>query len=323
MFYLYMLDDAQPRLQPDTANQYISHLVYALKYFQLVPPDAVIRTNPTHQLHQAYHRDFKEHVHDRDTCTIPMTFPLLCEVVRAALRMYTGLLHSSVPAALGVAFACSLRPGEYLKQSGHIDKSKLLTAKETYGWYNSVAYRADQMSDWPQGYPDLFTLSAPSRKCKPGRSGPRVIYPNPDRQHFLCVVRLLTNYLRLAHLKHTDPLFLDAEGHCLDNALVLPPIATVARQHGLDPSRMTLQCLRYGVNVQLPEDTPEFVRLNQGGWSSGQGARHYWHQLMTHGQAVQPSVYDTKTIPTELIENLYSRHTPFGPPLKKGRADYA
>ena len=43
------------------------------------------------------------------------------------------------------------------------------------------------------GYPDLFTLSAPSRKCKPGRSGPQVIYQNPDRLHWLCVVRLLTD----------------------------------------------------------------------------------------------------------------------------------
>ena len=121
----------------------------------------------------------------------------------------------------------------------------------------------------------------------------------------------------MAHLQHTDPFFLDVNRRCLDNSQVLAPIAVVARQHSLDPSRMTFQCLRYGANVQLPDDTSELVRLNQGGWSSGQSAHHYWHQLMTHSQTVQPSVYDTKTIPTELIENLYSRRPSTGPPLKR------
>ena len=144
IFYIYMLEDAKPPLQPDTANQYIAHLAYALKYFQLIPPDAVIRTDPTHKLHQAYHKDFRAHLHDRDTCTIPMTFPLLCEKIREATRMSTPpsqwLLASLSP-------DCPLRPGEYLKQNGKIDHPNLLTAKETYGWFKTVAYRADQISE--------------------------------------------------------------------------------------------------------------------------------------------------------------------------------
>ena len=42
---------------------------------------------------------------------------------------------------------CPLRPGEYLKQNGKIDHPNLLTAKETYGWFKTVAYRADQISE--------------------------------------------------------------------------------------------------------------------------------------------------------------------------------
>jgi hypothetical protein len=301
-----MLEDATPTLTPDVANQYISHLVYALKYFQLIAPDAIIRTNATHKMYQAYKRDFQEHVQERDICTIPMTFPLLTESVTAARQLFNGLLHLAVPAALSCAYACSFRPGEYLRQHGTIAWPYLATAAHTYGWFKLTAYRADESSSWPSGYPDVITLTKESRKRRVGRAGPFVIYPNPDRQHPLCIVQILTDYIRAANLRPDDPLFINEKHHCLDYDTVRAPVAAVARKHGLDPKRMSLQCLRYGVNVQLPETIPEFVRLNQGGWSSSQAQRHYWLQLFEHGKAVQPSVYDTKGIPSELIENLYS-----------------
>jgi hypothetical protein len=124
-FFVYMLEDANPVLTPDVANQYITHLLYALKYFQLVGQEATIRTDLTHRMHQAYHRDFKEHLSERNSCTIPMTFPLLTECIAEAQAMYRGLLHLAVPAALASAFACSFRPGEYLQQSRLVQPGRL------------------------------------------------------------------------------------------------------------------------------------------------------------------------------------------------------
>jgi hypothetical protein len=103
-----------------------------------------------------------------------------------------------------------------------MDWPYLATAHRTYGWFNLVAYRADQSREWPPNrYPDVITITKDSRK-----------------------------------------------------------------------------------------------RLNQGGWSTKQGERHYWLQLFEHGKAVQPSVYDAHGIPTELIENLYSLPAPSTSPLK-------
>jgi hypothetical protein len=309
-----MMEDARPTVAIDTANQYVSHLLYALKRFQLIGDDEAIRSDLSHKVYRAYQLDFHEHVSERDVCTIPMTFPLLAECIARARTTYSGLLRLAVPAALGCAFACSFRPGEYARTDKSVDWPYMAIARQTYGWYNQVAYRADMASEWPAtGYPGVITITKDSRKRKVGRAGPFVIFPNPNSSGPICIVRLLTDYIRQANLTRFEPLFVDVGRRVLHYDVIRAPVAAVATRHGFDPRRMSLQCLRYGVNVQLPETMPEFVRVNQGGWSSKQAERHYWLQLFAHGRATQPSVYDAQSIPSALVENIFSR-PPGGPP---------
>ena len=309
-FVVYLREDARPTVAPATADQYVSHLRHALQHYGLINPEETTRTHLLKQILHAYSIEYAQHQPERLTCTVPITFPLLVETIHFAQTVYTGLLHFAVPAALGCAYACSFRPSEYLNTGTHASTQYLATAHLTYAWYGLVAYRADQVSTWPQAYPDAFTLVKDSRKQHVGRAGPFVVFPNPNKQHSICFVRLLTDYIRQAQLTRSDPLFINQQRQLLPATAVRLPLRNIASLHGIDPSRMPLNCIRYGVNVQLPEPIPEFVRLNQGGWSAKTSERGYWMRLFDHARTTQSSVYDPHNIPTPLVESLFAQGNP-------------
>ena len=304
---VYLREDARPTVTPKTADQYVSHVRHALQHYELIDAEDSIRTNKLKQILHAYQIEYAASQPERSHCTVPITFPLLLETIHTARSIYSGLLRLSVPAVLGSAYACSFRPGEYLNTGTTIDFQYLATAHLTYAWYGQIAHRADQVSNWPSAYPHAFTLVKDSRKRHVGRAGPFVIFPNPDKQHPVCFVRLLTDYIRAAKLNKNDPLFITSDHALLPASAVRLPLRMVATTHGIQPSRMPLNCIRYGVNVQLPEPVPEFIRLNQGGWSTKTSERGYWLRLFDHARATQSSVYNTHTIPTALVETLFAQ----------------
>ena len=244
-----------------------------------------------------------------------MTFPLLTEALSVANGLFSGTERLCVRAALAAGYACSLRPGEYLDEGGrHFQPDHVFRAGLCTAWFSDTNddtyihdYPASQASSWPPNtYPDLITMMHDSRKHNIGHAGPSVILPNPDPAHPICFVRILTDYLRVAYLRPTQPLF-SVRDTCLPVATARRPVAAVAVKHNINPSRLSMQAFRYGVNCQLPETTPEFVRRNQGGWRTTRSALHYWIRLLDHGQQVVNAVYDATAIPTPVLESLFSQ----------------
>ena len=117
-FAVYAREDARPTITPRVIDSYISGIRAALQHFGLIAPSTVIRSPLLKQLLTAYIKEYDERHPERETCTVPMTFPLLTEALSVANGLFSGTERLCVRAALAAGYACSLRPGEYLDEGG-------------------------------------------------------------------------------------------------------------------------------------------------------------------------------------------------------------
>jgi hypothetical protein len=305
-FLVYCVEDAHVKLIPDTADQYVSHV---LKHVEHKVGDYDIRTTARSALYQAVHaafeRDHKAKMPLRLTARIPFTVPfILWSFSYIDQHFESEAMCRLLKAAMAAGHAFSLRPGEYLLSSHRYETERYLRGVTTFGWFEGVPYPATE--GWPEGYPTHITSMLDYRKNAQGQGGPVGVAANPSTNlDELCCVRVLTDYIRRAAIKADDPLFVTSEGKHLGTDEISTVMKTCAEHHDVDSKRVVPACMRKNVITQMTLNTPQLQRQLQGGWRSRAGEEHYWAQLLQVADANQSAVHQAGSATIAVIQNIF------------------
>ena len=309
-FLLYCVCDAHLKIQPDTANNYVSHVI---KMVERRKQDFVIRIGARSPLYQgvlaAFLRAHAAKIPLRLRARVPFTVPFVLWCNHYITHHYPEPLFAALlRAALAAGHAFSLRPGEYLLSSHRYAPNRILQAETTYGWFDGKPYAATAMNTWPTGNPTHITSVLDVRKNSTDQGGPVAVAANPYRAHnaqAFCCVHLITLYLRLANLQPGSELF-SYRGEHLGTKEISTIMKACAVHHDLDPDRVVPACLRKGVLTQMDLNTPQIQRQLQGGWRSTAGETNYWCRLLQVADANQAAVHNAGTATIEVIRNIFS-----------------
>jgi hypothetical protein len=317
-FLLYCVQDAFRKIEPKTADQYVSAM---LKYREHKTGDYDLRNTPGVGIRSAlYIAVYKSLEQSRVSKTplrlrarIPFTLPFVSWSLQFILDQYPDpQLQRVLQAAFAAGHAFSLRPGEYLASSHKYESNRYLNAYSTFAWFNGVPFNATDCINWPNGNPTHISSTLDVRKNSSDQGGPVAVAANPlfqnDRTVF-CAVNVLTQYIRHANLQRGDPLFV-YQGTHLTTEIMSHIMKSCAEHHDLDPDRVVPACLRKNVITQMDLNVPQLQRQLQGGWRSSAGEDYYWSRLLQVADSNQQAVHTVGSATIDIIRNIFATAIP-------------
>jgi len=306
-FLIYCVEDCASKIQPKTADEYVSHVLKTMEDHDFEPDRARARSKRYKRVYTSLLTAWRRKVPARLREKIPFTIPFIIWAFGYIDRSFPDLARRRLfKAILATGHACSLRPGEFLRTAIGVAPQRYLNASLTFVWLQGKEYAATEVSSWPPGEPSHIAAILDVRKNSPDSGGPVAMSANrsrdPDR---FCCVRILAAYIRNANLQAGQPLFV-LSGQHVGTTEISAILKATAQAFGLDPDRVCPSCLRKNVITQMSLDTPQLMRRLQGGWRSDAGEKHYWAQLFQVADANEHAVHNAGGATAEVIRAIFS-----------------
>ena len=161
---------------PSTANQYISHIVKGWVETKYIRSPNEVRTAYLASIVDGFTRQADVGKPLQDRASIPMTYPLVLEAVKAIDRVYAEDYETATAmrAAFAIGFGCSLRPGEYLKLQDTRENFEQLCAGNVHFWWGDYAIPETQPERFPNAHADRLSMSVDFLKNDPRGKACRV-----------------------------------------------------------------------------------------------------------------------------------------------------
>jgi hypothetical protein len=264
------------------------------------------RTTLYNRVFTSLSNDYKAKCPRRLRVRIPFTIPFILWSFQYIRDHYPIPLQGALMAALAVGHAFSLRPGEFLATKAKYDTNRFLGANTTFAWFDGCPYSACQAHRWPTGVPSHISSLLDVRKNSQDQGSPVAVAANPSQEPgVFCCVRVITSYIRRAALTDGDPLLVHEACHLGDKTLlhVMKQCAVAMR---IDPTRVSIGCLRKNVLTQMKLSTPDLLRRLQGGWRSSVGETHYWAHLLQVANENEHAVHNQGCASVEVIRTMFT-----------------
>jgi hypothetical protein len=305
-FLLFCVQDSVRVISPGVANGYVSHILKELDNMQIYDVRPGARTTLYNRVFTSLSNDYKAKCPRRLRVRIPFTIPFILWSFQYIRDHYPIPLQGALMAALAVGHAFSLRPGEFLATKAKYDTNRFLGANTTFAWFDGCPYSACQAHRWPTGVPSHISSLLDVRKNSQDQGSPVAVAANPSQEPgVFCCVRVITSYIRRAALTDGDPLLVHEACHLGDKTLlhVMKQCAVAMR---IDPTRVSIGCLRKNVLTQMKLSTPDLLRRLQGGWRSSVGETHYWAHLLQVANENEHAVHNQGCASVEVIRTMFT-----------------
>ena len=293
---------------PATANQYISHVVKSWIDSRTIRNANEVRTPYLASIIAGFERKARVGNPIKDKASIPLTYPLLLEAVKAIDKKYAGspAMAVAMKAAFALGYGCSLRPGEYLKLQVERELDEQVCAGNIGFWWGDTHIPASKSRTFPKRNADRMTLAVDFLKNdQRGKGLPRALARAPSPTEFDCMIAI-EKFVRSRELDPARPLLTTSNGQIkwTEIRIICNEIAITNK---LDTKRLLPRSMRAGAVNQLDacNHTSETME-RQGGWQSTGGMRSYLRSDFRHADLVSGALHDVNAIPIAHTRHMFT-----------------
>ena len=245
---------------------------------------------------------------------VPLTYALLVQLLDIIRLMYPSPtdkpLRLAISAAYSLGFAISARPQEYLALRRSVDMKYKINSDLSVFLFNGTPFSVCRPDLFPPSRPDFFaTLVEYQKQDQRGNGGPKAIAhcDKVDPAHYC--LSILFEFLQLYPPAPNSPL-LSGLGSQVPIELLQPPLHTLAKKFGFDPSKLHMHSsVRSGALTALATE-PDSVQQQQGGWKSLNGMLSYSHSSLSHASHVADLIHDASLVPVSVTQFTHNTFSP-------------
>ena len=303
------------KVSPDTANQYVSHVLHRWEECDSTARDAV-RTPALKRVITGLKNVYIIDKPKVDTERVPLHTVTCIKAITIADNDVAFSMHTRYAraACLALAYAASLRCSEVCHTSSNDPKfpfsrhARLFFGDTPYETSNPAGFPPHEAADMI-----TFRIAYGHEGCPPGKADKegarphRCVARNPDkRQSEFCFLRVIERYIRQFPPAADGPIFMTEHGPLYAGSLT-STMRAAATSLGIDATRITPYSWRYGVLQNMAASSiGDIPQLRQGDWQSRRGRDSYLRATIAHATENAALIHDATIVPATHAATLFA-----------------